>query len=183
MADEKITQLDPVTSLADTDLLVAVTDPGGTPETVSITVSDARASIVPAIGFAASRDAAQAAAQNAHAIIIPDNYLNEQGVLINHTTGLITVVQPGYYSLFANISQSAGTACFARIWKNPTVSGGNVTTGTQVTYLSFNSSSDDGRLAATLYLAANDTIAFTCQTNNAAGGNITARHLTMIKVR
>jgi hypothetical protein len=119
MADQKISALDALTALSDDDLFVVVEDPAGTPATKKITTANVRASLIPAIGFAASRNAAQAAAQNVHAIIIPDAFLDEQGTLINHTTGLITIVEEGYYSLFGNISQSAGNSCFARIWKNP----------------------------------------------------------------
>src|SRR5689334_7601271 len=43
MADQFITDLDAVTTLADTDLLVSETNPGGTPETNKITVADFKA--------------------------------------------------------------------------------------------------------------------------------------------
>lgn len=183
MADQKISALTAGTVLSDDDLLVFVDDPGGTPANKKITAANARASLVPVVGVHASLTAGQAAAQSVHAIIIPDAYLREDGVLFNHATGLITAPVAGYYSFSANISQSAGSSCFARIWKNPTISGGNVTTGEQVDYFNFNSSLDDGRIHGTLYLAANDTIAFTCQTNNVGGGNITARHLVAVRVR
>lgn len=42
MSDSKITQLPAVTTLADTDLFTAVTDPGGTPANKKITIGDVR---------------------------------------------------------------------------------------------------------------------------------------------
>ena len=48
MADLKITGLTAATSLASTDLLTAVTDPGGTPANKKITVANVAASILEA---------------------------------------------------------------------------------------------------------------------------------------
>jgi hypothetical protein len=134
------------------------------------------------VGWAGSRAANQATPQNAHTILIPDTILDNQGGLLNLATGVMTAPSAGYYSFFGSILASAGTACFARIWLNPTIVGGAVTAGTQVTYSQFNASADFGRVAATLYLPVNAVVVFTCATNNGAGANLTALQLVAKKV-
>jgi hypothetical protein len=158
--------------------------PGSEGEVLTIVggVPDYAAPATPTVnGFAGKRNAGQAAAVTVHAIIIPDVVDDNTGNLMNALTGVFTAAANGYYVFGANISQSAGSTCFARVWKNPAIASGNVSSGTQVNYNQFNSAADDGRLAGCVWLNAGDTLVFTCSTNNAGGGNITARHLTIVK--
>jgi hypothetical protein len=125
MADQKITQLNALTTLTDDDLVVIVQDPGGTPETMKMTVANlkiglgfitkarVRAYKTTSTGFGSS-----------YAKIVFDAESFDVGS--NFASGTFTAPRTGQYSISANARGTSGGSSTARgigiaIYKNGTL--------------------------------------------------------------